>query len=110
MSQINFTHSGGNQVSLTTPTNNPSSSVVFKLPDSDGSTGQVLQTDGNGNLSWYTIPSDANGLVKLASLEVAEGSASTTALHFARVRTAPYLGKLSHHAYVAIIMLARWEL
>ena len=49
MSQINFTHSGGNQVSLTTPTNNPSSSVVFKLPDSDGSAGQVLQTDGNGN-------------------------------------------------------------
>ena len=90
MSQINFTHSGGNQVSLTTPTNNPSSSVVFKLPDSDGSTGQVLQTDGNGNLSWYTIPSDANGLVKLASLEVAEGSASTPARHFNNVFSSTY--------------------
>ena len=98
MSQINFTHSGGNQVSLTTPTNNPSSSVVFKLPDSDGSAGQVLQTDGNGNLSWYTIPSDTdtNGLVKLASLEVAEGSASTTALHFNNVFSSTYTDYIAY--------------
>ena len=27
---------------------------VFTLPTSDGSAGQVLKTDGNGNLSWVT--------------------------------------------------------
>ena len=59
MSNIKLVHSGGNSVSLTTPTNNPSSNVTFKLPESDGSAGQVLQTDGNGNLSWVT-PATAN--------------------------------------------------
>ena len=54
MSNIKLVHSGGNSVSLTTPTNNPSSNITFKLPQADGSAGQVLQTDGNGNLSWVT--------------------------------------------------------
>ena len=52
MSNIKLVHSGGNSVSLTTPTNNPSSNVTFKLPQADGSAGQVLQTDGNGNLTF----------------------------------------------------------
>ena len=54
MSNIKLVHSGGNSVSLTTPTSNPSSNITFKLPAADGSSGQVLQTDGNGNLSWVT--------------------------------------------------------
>ena len=62
MSILNFLHSGGNKVSLTTPASNPSSDVTFKLPQSDGSAGQVLQTDGNGNLSWYTIPTTTPGI------------------------------------------------
>ena len=56
MSNLNFLHSGGNKVTLSAPANNPSSDVTFKLPQADGSSGQVLRTDGNGNLSWYTIP------------------------------------------------------
>ena len=52
MSNIKLVHSGGNSVSLTTPTSNPSSNVTFKLPAADGSAGQVLQTDGNGNLTF----------------------------------------------------------
>ena len=60
MSNIKLVHSGGNSVSLTTPTSNPSSNITFKLPQSDGSVGQVLMTDGNGNLSWVTLP--ASGL------------------------------------------------
>ena len=90
MSNLNFLHSGGNKVTLSSPDSNPSSDVNFKLPQSDGSAGQVLQTDGNGNLSWYTIPTDTNGLVKLASLEVTEGSASTTAFHFNNVFSSTY--------------------
>ena len=52
MSNIKLVHSGGNSVSLTTPTNNPSSNVTFKLPGSDGSANQVLKTDASGNLSF----------------------------------------------------------
>ena len=54
MSNLNFLHSGGNKVTLSAPTSDPSSNPNFKLPQSDGSAGQVLQTDGNGNLSWVT--------------------------------------------------------
>ena len=51
--KIKLVHSGGNAVSLSVPTNNPSSSEVeFKLPGSDGSANQVLKTDGSGNLSF----------------------------------------------------------
>ena len=55
MSSIKLKHSGGNSVSLNPPSSAPSSSeVAFKLPSADGSAGQVLQTDGSGNLSWVT--------------------------------------------------------
>ena len=30
--------------------------AVFTLPTSDGSAGQVLMTDGSGNLSWVSLP------------------------------------------------------
>ena len=56
MSNIKLVHSGGNSVSLTTPTNNPSSNITFKLPQADGSSGQILQTDGNGNLTFVDKP------------------------------------------------------
>ena len=56
MSNIKLVHSGGNSVSLTTPTSNPASNITFKLPQSDGSAGQVLQTDGNGNLTFVDPP------------------------------------------------------
>ena len=51
--KIKLVHSGGNAVSLSVPTNNPSASEVeFKLPQADGSANQVLKTDGSGNLSF----------------------------------------------------------
>ena len=52
MSSIKIVHSGGNSVSITAPDNNPASNITFKLPQSDGTAGQVLQTDGNGNLTF----------------------------------------------------------
>ena len=58
MSSLKLKHSGGNSVSLNPPSSAPTSSdVAFKLPNADGSAGQVLQTDGSGNLSWVTLPS-----------------------------------------------------
>ena len=53
MSELNLTHSNGNKVKLTTP-DTLAANISFKLPVNDGSAGQVLQTDGNGNLSWVT--------------------------------------------------------
>ena len=53
MSKISLKHSGGNVVSLNSPTSAPTSSdVAFKLPNADGTNGQVIKTDGSGNLSF----------------------------------------------------------
>ena len=54
MSILNFLHSGGNKVSLTTPASNPSSDLTFKLPQADGTNGQFLKTNGSGALSFAT--------------------------------------------------------
>ena len=53
MSKISLKHSGGNVVSLNSPTSAPTSAdVAFKLPNADGTNGQVIKTDGSGNLSF----------------------------------------------------------
>jgi len=52
--QIKFnegTNNGSNYVGLKAP-NSVSSSITFTLPGSDGTSGQVLTTDGSGNLSF----------------------------------------------------------
>ena len=55
MSELNFTHSNGNKVKLTTP-DTLAADKTFKLPGADGTAGQVLVTDGNGNLSFVDPP------------------------------------------------------
>ena len=69
MSILNFLHSGGNKVSLTTPTSNPSSNVTFKLPGADGTAGQFLKTDGSGALSFATpsLPTQPHAFVFMDS-------------------------------------------
>jgi len=58
MSKISLKHSGGNVVSLNSPTSAPTSAdVAFKLPNADGSSGQFMKTDGSGNLSFDTVSS-----------------------------------------------------
>ena len=56
MSELNFTHSNGNKVKLTTP-DTLAANKTFKLPGADGSSGQFLKTDGSGALSFAT-PTD----------------------------------------------------
>ena len=46
--------SGGQYVGLQAPST-VGSSYVFTLPDADGSSGQVLKTDGSGNLGFVSI-------------------------------------------------------
>ena len=72
MSNLNFLHSGGNKVTLSAPASNPSSNVTFKLPQSDGSAGQVLMTDGNGNLSWVSLPTGGLSMAQQWRLRVIE--------------------------------------
>ena len=62
MSKISLKHSGGNVVSLNSPTSAPTSAdVAFKLPNADGSNGQYMKTDGSGNLSFGTISIPTGG-------------------------------------------------
>ena len=62
MSKISLKHSGGNVVSLNSPTSAPTSSdVAFKLPNADGTNGQRIITDGSGNLSFAS--SGASGKI-----------------------------------------------
>ena len=57
MSSLNFLHSGGNKVTLSSPDSNPSSDVTLKLPQSDGSSGEAIVTDGSGALSFANVAS-----------------------------------------------------
>ena len=54
MSNLNFLHSGGNKVTLSSPDSNPSSDLTLKLPQADGTNGQFLKTNGSGALSFAT--------------------------------------------------------
>jgi len=96
MSSIKLKHSGGNAVSLHPPTSAPSASdVQFKLPTADGTAGQVLQTDGSGNLSWVTagisevdtwrITSSAN--TNNSSADITANWARNTATGFSKLGT-----------------------
>ena len=76
MSELNFTHSNGNKVKLTTP-DTLAANKTFKLPGIDGSSGDILTTNGSGALS-FSKP----GLTLIETKEVASGSASATAFHF----------------------------
>ena len=50
---IKLNAQSGGSVALDAPTQtNSSADITFKLPVADGSAGQVLKTDGSGNLSW----------------------------------------------------------
>ena len=76
MSELNLTHSNGNKVKLTTP-DTLAANKTFKLPGIDGSSRDILTTNGSGALS-FSKP----GLTLIETKQVASGSASATAFHF----------------------------
>ena len=61
MSELNFLHSNGNKVKLTTP-DTLGADKTFKLPGADGSSGQFLKTDGNGALSFATVATNTSNV------------------------------------------------
>ena len=81
MSKLHFLHSGGDKVTLTTPASNPSSNPIFKLPQTDGSSGQFLKTDGSGALSFGT-PAAAPGTVLQTVYNSTTGEGSTQSSSF----------------------------
>jgi len=76
MSSLKLLHSGGNGVIIAAPDSNPASDLTLKLPQADGSAGQVLKTDGSGALSFV-----ANGTLlqtKYIQLTCANTEATNT--------------------------------
>lgn len=58
-----LTANGSNYTALKAPSN-LSNDVIFTLPSSNGSNGQVLTSNGSGNLSWSTIVGDGDPFMK----------------------------------------------
>ena len=85
MSKISLKHSGGNVVSLNSPTNAPAQAdVAFKLPNEDGSASQAMITDGSGNLSFASVAGAgrAKNLIINGDMSVAQRATSSTALYY----------------------------
>ena len=135
MSELNFTHSNGNKVKLTTPDSlaanktfklpnadgsanspiitNGSGALSFaslKLPSSDGTAGQVLQTDGNGNLSFVNRFSEGqvvNTQVGQWTTTKTTTSTSLTATGLSVVTQAPESSKNDHVIFLRVADLRK---
>ena len=67
MSILNFLHSGGNKVSLTTPDSNPAANRTVKFPDANGTlalTNGITEYDIYRLAANYTIPSATTTLTQ----------------------------------------------
>ena len=61
---IKLNGSTAGSVALDAPASTTSNAdIAFKLPVADGSAGQVLTTDGSGNLSWVTLPTPGINMI-----------------------------------------------
>ena len=65
------TDNGSNYVALKSP-DTLSANITFTLPTADGSSGQVIKTDGSGNLSFVTSSAGVS-LDDVTSLAIALG-------------------------------------
>ena len=76
---VRFQGSSTNYIGLQAPSS-IASSVLFTLPNSDGSANQVLITDGSANLSWKTIAgtsaAGSNGQIQYNNSSAFDGAAA----------------------------------
>ena len=112
MSQIKLKHSGGNSSIIAAPNSNPSSDVTFRLPNADGSAGQVLQNDGSGNLSWVNRFNE--GQVINTQVGQWTGSKSTTSTSLAAtglsvITQAPESSLNDHVIYLRVADLRKGQ-
>ena len=77
MSELNFTHSNGNKVKLTTP-DTLAANKTFKLPGADGTANQALVTNGSGALSFATPGITMLDQWYLSTTQSASGNAAIT--------------------------------
>ena len=83
---IKLNAQSGGSVALDAPTQTTGSADnVYKLPVADGSAGQVLKTDGSGNLSWVTL-SDPD----YVKLQQAAGTLGASELNFDNLDVSTY--------------------
>ena len=111
MSELNFLHSNGNKVKLTTP-DTLAANKTFKLPGADGSSGQVLQTDGNGNLSFVNRFSEGqvvNTQVGAWGGNKSTSSTSLTATGLSVVTQAPESSLNDHLIFLRIADLRKGQ-
>ena len=103
MSKISLKHSGGNVVSLNSPTNAPTSSdVAFKLPNQDGSASEALITDGSGNLSFASV---AGGkILQVVNVDVANTAITTNSTTFVSMNTSVSITPSATSSKVFILM------
>ena len=85
MSELNFLHSNGNKVKLTTP-DTLAANKTFKLPGADGSSGEFLKTDGSGALAFDSpIPSQSGNSGKYLTTNGSAASWGTVASDFVKI-------------------------
>jgi hypothetical protein len=78
MSKIKFQGNASGTGTTTFQSANTSTSTTFTLPGTDGTNGQVLSTDGSGNLT-FTSAGGGSGTVTTLSVVPANGLAGTVA-------------------------------
>ncbi|MCS6789105.1 MAG: hypothetical protein NZ484_00860 [Patescibacteria group bacterium] len=74
---LELSANGTNYVGFKAP-NLIGNNVIWTLPNADGTSGQVLTTDGSGNLSWTTISGSGGIGGSISTGQVAFGTASNT--------------------------------
>ena len=77
MSELNFTHSNGNKVKLTTP-DTLAANRTFKLPGADGTANQALVTNGSGALSFANAGITMLDQWYVSTTQSASGNAAIT--------------------------------
>ena len=77
MSELNFTHSNGNKVKLTTP-DTLAANKTFKIPGADGTSGQAIVTNGSGALSFASQGITMLDQYYLRATKTANGNAAIT--------------------------------
>ena len=93
MSKISLKHSGGNVVSLNSPTSAPTSAdVAFKLPNADGSANQFMKTDGSGNLSFDAVSAGVTTADQWYLTATFQGSVDPVQNNLSRFTSAGNLG------------------
>ena len=60
---INIDHTGNGEITLKSPS---SGTLALTLPTADGTSGQVLQTNGSGQLSFTTVSGGGSTSTALA--------------------------------------------